>query len=319
MQGDWRTAELIELQRGACTRRQLLALGLSRSAIDRRLRSGLLRPVAPGVYVAAGRVDDREARAAAALLAMPHAALSHWTAAQHHGFALPPVPEVHVIVHHGSSRRGHVLGHLPLVLHRTRSLSEADRCEVDGWRVTSAARTICDLAGWVRPARLRHLVESALVAGQVASAELVACHQALARRGRRGTVVVRGVLAHLVDDDQFPESRLELALDRLLCDGGIEGFRRQLRPPWFDGRRGIVDFAHAERRLVLEADGRRWHATTQAFEDDRRRDRLAVLHGWRVLRFGWREVVHRPDEVRSEIRSALAVVPVAELGIPARR
>ena len=46
--------ELARWQHGAVARQQLLALGLSRRAIEHRLATGRLHPVAPGVY-AVGR------------------------------------------------------------------------------------------------------------------------------------------------------------------------------------------------------------------------------------------------------------------------
>jgi dephospho-CoA kinase len=54
---------------------------------------------------------------------------------------------------------------------------------------------------------------------------------------------------------------------------------------------------------VVEVDGRRWHPDPAV---DRERDnRLAEL-GWRVLRFTWADVVHRPEVVVAAVRAALA-------------
>lgn len=299
------TAERLILQaadrhHGACRRSHLLQAGVSRSAIDRRVRSGLLRPVAAGVYLVSGRHDDVVALAAAALLAAPQGAVSHWTAAQRHGFVIPASPAAHVVVPRGCHRPA-LEGGVALRVHESSSLTPSDVTMAGGLRCTSAARTICDLASHLRPSRLRHLCEQRLLLSAPSAKELLACHRALSRRGRPGTVRLRSVLDELLDDEPFPESELELALLRVLAATGLEGFRRQYRPRWFDGVRGVVDFAHPGARLVIEADGRRWHSTRQAFEDDRRRDRLAARHGWRTVRFGWHEITGRPDEVASEI------------------
>ena len=40
-----------------------------------------------------------------------------------------------------------------------------------------------------------------------------------------------------------------------------------------------------------------------------RLDRAALGAGWRVLRYGWQEVVHRPDEVVRELRAHLGSAP----------
>ncbi len=68
---------------------------------------------------------------------------------------------------------------------------------------------------------------------------------------------------------------------------------------------GRVDMAYESHRLVIEADGRRWHATSAAFLEDRERDNKAQLAGWRVLRFSWWDVEERPAYVTSAIRTAL--------------
>jgi very-short-patch-repair endonuclease len=39
---------------------------------------------------------------------------------------------------------------------------------------------------------------------------------------------------------------------------------------------------------------------------DRQRDREAALHGWIVVRFTWQDVIERPDEVSSTVRSLIA-------------
>ena len=72
--------------------------------------------------------------------------------------------------------------------------------------------------------------------------------------------------------------------------------------------RTIVDLASAvgPDRLRHEADGRRWHSREQEMAGDRRRDRLAVRHGWVTLRFTWAEITGRPSAVASELRAVLA-------------
>ena len=55
-------------------------------------------------------------------------------------------------------------------------------------------------------------------------------------------------------------------------------------------------------RLIVEADGRRWHTARQAMADDRRRDRIAAANGWVVIRVTWDDVVTRPAAIVGEIR-----------------
>ena len=73
--------------------------------------------------------------------------------------------------------------------------------------------------------------------------------------------------------------------------------------PWDPTRR--FDLAFPEQRLAIEWDSRRWHSRFEDFDRDRRRDRLAAIHGWVVLRFTWDDVVKRQAEVVQQIRALL--------------
>ena len=64
--------------------------------------------------------------------------------------------------------------------------------------------------------------------------------------------------------------------------------------------------AYVEARLIIECDGRRWHIAAETFEDDRRRDNLAITAGWRVIRITWKMATEEPEMVVGLIRSALA-------------
>jgi very-short-patch-repair endonuclease len=57
--------------------------------------------------------------------------------------------------------------------------------------------------------------------------------------------------------------------------------------------------------VVVEADGAETHLTRRAFEDDRDRDSLLVSHGYRVMRFTWRDLTRRPRLVADRVRRAL--------------
>ena len=45
---------------------------------------------------------------------------------------------------------------------------------------------------------------------------------------------------------------------------------------------------YAIARVGVEADGRRWHARNEDFENDRRRDNALLRRGIRVIRFTYR-------------------------------
>lgn len=135
--------------------------------------------------------------------------------------------------------------------------------------------------------------------------EIQACAAAWCRRGRSGSGVIRALDHELLDAEPLPGSELERRAMQLLREAGVGGWTPQYRPPWYDGVRGVVDLAWPVELVVVELDGRRWHATAQAQTEDRRRDRLATTHGWFTLRFGWAEVVHRPGSFVDEVSQVL--------------
>ncbi|MEZ5228889.1 MAG: DUF559 domain-containing protein [Acidimicrobiales bacterium] len=91
-----------------------------------------------------------------------------------------------------------------------------------------------------------------------------------------------------------------------LIEHRVLGARRQYRPPWYDGWRGVVDFAWPEAKVILEVDGRRFHATSQSADDDERRDLLAIENGWIVIRVGWRTLSNRPSDFMRRLRTIIA-------------
>ena len=121
-------------------------------------------------------------------------------------------------------------------------------------------------------------------------------------RGVSGVARLRRVLAGLLDDQPVPDSILERRFADLLDRHALDGFERQVRPPWYDGRRGVVDFADRAAGLIVEVDGRQWHATTQAMADDRRRDRQAAVRGWQVVRLMWADIVDGPEQTAEHLR-----------------
>jgi very-short-patch-repair endonuclease len=62
----------------------------------------------------------------------------------------------------------------------------------------------------------------------------------------------------------------------------------------------------AREQLIVETDGAATHLTAEAFEDDRRRDLVHSMMGFRTLRFTWRQVVYEPGFVAKAIATALA-------------
>jgi hypothetical protein len=84
-------------------------------------------------------------------------------------------------------------------------------------------------------------------------------------------------------------SELEEAFLGLCDDHGLP------RPETNARIEGIeVDFIWRDMRLIVEVDGYAYHRSPAAFERDRERDAILTTKGWRVLRFTYAQVTHRP-------------------------
>lgn len=290
---------------GICTRADLLQAGLSSKVIDRRLTTGMLERVGRGVYVV-GPLTDPRTPLHRAIALVPVSILSDETAGHYfHHYPLDMAEQagfVHLTVAAEVNRR--LDG---IILHRRRRMPSP--CDVewfDGLPVTGAARTIVDLSASIGPARLRHVIQTAIRDDRTNMDELVACFASVARRGVTGISSLRRVLMTMVDGPSISRSVLETAVAELLETERISGFEPQVRPPWYDGRLGVVDFANPTLRIVLEADGRRWHQRDQDMATDRQRDRRAIAHGWVTIRVTWAEITGRPMATADDIRAVVA-------------
>src|SRR3712207_5596134 len=134
-------ADLAARQHGVVAHWQLVELGLSPEAIQRRVRAGGLHRIHRGVYaVGHPRINGNGRWMAAALAHGPLAVLSHRTAAAVHALLRSTSPSAHVTVPANGrrSRKG-------IVLHQG-ALPDGERAMVDGLPVTTVARTLLDLA-----------------------------------------------------------------------------------------------------------------------------------------------------------------------------
>ncbi|MGH9166842.1 MAG: endonuclease domain-containing protein [Acidimicrobiia bacterium] len=190
-------------------------------------------------------------------------------------------------------------------VHQSTDLTSDFVVMVAGLPTTSVSRTIVDLAAVLRPGRLERIVDHCLVSGAVGLEALNETLSRLARRGKPGVQALGEVLEARGPGLEMSESILELELVKLLTAAGLPEPVQQHPLPWRTAGAGRADLAYPDARLLIEADGRRWHTLGQAFESERRRDNLAMLAGWRVLRFTWGDIVERPGDVVWMVREGL--------------
>lgn len=187
---------------------------------------------------------------AAVLACAPRAALSHTSAAA--VFGLLPYPA------HTGPQHVTVIGRNPgpkpgIRIHRVRSCDEQDLTTVRRIPMTSAARTLVDIASAVPANQLEQAVAEAMARRLVTTTHLFT---ALDRnRHRPGAARLRAVL----EQEERP------ALTRSQAERRLLDLVRQagLPPPELNARVGgfEVDFVWRREKLVVEVDGFQYHSS----------------------------------------------------------
>lgn len=296
------TRDLIEYARsmsGVVTRAEALALGVPSSTLDGLVRQGILDRPRPGVFALPGMADEH--------LTMLHAACrklgavsSHMSAAKIHQLATPPYVKPTVSV-----PRRRTKTYPGVTVHQLTDLTDDHIETVEGLPVTTAERTVIDLAAELPERQLEKVVDHGLSSSRLDLELLTELHSELGRQGKPGTVKTRAILSVRSPGYVAPESELERRLLLLIDQAGLPDPTRQFRPDWLAPTRGRVDLAYPKSHLIVEGDSRRWHTMLNSFEIDRRRDNAAQLAGWRILRFTWSEITQHPERVATSIGTAL--------------
>lgn len=286
---DRRIAALAARQYGVVSRAQLSALGLSRGAVETRIRSGRLVRLHRGVYAVGHRALRIEGVWLAAVLACgPDAVLSHRDAAALWELRATSGTRVDVTAPTRNGRRRQA----GIAVHRPTPLPQDEKTSVREIAVTTPARTLLDLAEVVPRSALVRAVEQAEVVRVLDLTDLesvIAAHP-----GRVGARRLVRVLTEQFGHTTVTRSEIEVIfLD--VCGGA--GLPRPLVNTTVAGLE--VDFFWPGLGLVVEVDGFRFHGTRAAFERDRERDAVLTAAGLRVLRFTYRAVTRDPRRVQS--------------------
>src|SRR4030081_2970145 len=90
---------IIRAQHGVITRGQAIQAGITRDAVQSRVRHGAWQPLHRGVYLTTAGPPRRDPRLWAAVLYCGNGAiLSHETAAELHGLTVRPSSVIHVTI-----------------------------------------------------------------------------------------------------------------------------------------------------------------------------------------------------------------------------
>ena len=278
-----------ELTKGPFTVDEARRHGVSGS----QLLGASWRRLGRGVYAWHEIAEAPMTRLIAAKLRLPEAAVfTGPTAAWLHGLDIAPCSPIEAAVPSmsGISRLGVVV--------RRRSIPAAETSMRRGFRVTSAVRTVADLACRLPMTEAVALLDAAL-------------HRRLVNSGRlrdwAGTHVgyrgVRRLKRALELSDSAAESVMETRLRLLLVLAGLPHPRSQvsLRDD-FGVFLARTDLYYPAARLAIEYDGITHRESLAA--DNRRQNRL-VDAGYRLLRFTAADVLSAPDSVVALVRRAL--------------
>ncbi len=287
---------------GVAKLQHLLDAGLGARAVQRLAASGRLCRLYKSVYSAVPpHLLTRNARYHAAVLAAGDGAvLSHFSAAALLGLRPSTRTKIDVTVP-GRSRRS-----IPGVsVHRSTTLTDADRTAVNGIPATTAARTVLDLAAHLDRRGLEKVLDQAEILGLF---DLTAIRDQLERNpAAPGAGKLRQTLAEHYPATTITRSDLEDLFFALVRTAGLPMPESNTYVVLPDNGPAIeADFLWREQRLIVEVDGFATHGTRFAFERDRYRDQRAAAAGWRVIRVTWRQLTSEADRIAALFTSLLA-------------
>jgi very-short-patch-repair endonuclease len=290
-----RVAAIAGVQRGCVARRQLLAAGITSSAIARMVAQGLLRREHVGVYALHDAGLMPLGRETAALLACgERAVLSHTSAAAvwglipaHHG------PVEITLGCPGTGRRRPAIR-----LHRSGILLIRDVRIKERLPLTSPAWTLLDLAGRLDGRSLERALDEALVVLKIVSrAQMV---DVLRRaNGRPGASLLRSLMARR-KNAAITHSTAERRCLELIRQAGLPEPQTQVRIAGY-----TVDFLWPAHRVVFEIDGYNFHTSRFAFDRDRRKDGALKAAGYDANRLTRDQVMFEPYLAVAAIAAAL--------------
>ena len=295
-------SELASRQYGCFSRLQALGAGADDRVISRRLAARRWLQAAPGVYALAGCPGSWLRQLWIAYLDVgPHAVVSHEAAARLHRLPLFAAgPRAVLTVPHGDHERPG-----PCLVHQSTDLRPEQVVSVDGLPVTSIPRTYADLAAISPAARFERSVDMAASERRLVIGELAALYQELSRPGKRGMKLLGHVVGYRGAGYVPPNSELERWMRRAIELAGVRQPRFEAPLPWRPTAERRVDGLWEPERVIVEGDGRRWHERRDAMLDDRRRDRDAQNHQYRIYRFLWEELRYGQEAVAQCLREAL--------------
>lgn len=287
-----RLSDLAHRQHGVASVGQLHALGYSKCAIEKAVAAERLHRLDRGVYAVGHTNLSLHGQCLAAVFACgPGAVLSHYSAAWLHGLARWRPEPFHVTGPVARRPR------MPVRIHRTRRLEDADRALVEEIPVSAVPRLLLDLAACLKPESLDRLIERSEELGFF---DLRAVEEMLTRTGgHHGHGRLRRAIA-LYRPSSFTRSGLERRFLELCIEAGLPQPHTNYVEHGFE-----LDCYWPEFRFAVELDVFETHGTRAAFERDRKRQEDLLLAGIGMTRVTGPRLEREPDEVIARVARLL--------------
>jgi hypothetical protein len=285
-------AALAGRQHGVVSVEQLHALGHSKSSIEKAVKAGRLHSLDRSVYAVGHTNLSLYGQCLAAVFACgPDAVLSHYSAAWLWGLARWKPEPFHVTGPVARPPR------LPVRIHRTRRLADADWTLVEEIPVSAVPRLLLDLAACVKAKSLERMLECSEDLGLF---DLRAVEELLARTvGHHGHARLRRAIA-LYQPSSFTRSGLEKRWLELVLEAGLPR-------PWMNYvEHGFeLDCYWPEYRFAVELDVFETHGTRAAFERDRKRQEDLLLAGITMTRVTGPRLEREPEAAIARVACLL--------------
>ncbi len=299
---DHRISAIATAQRGRVARRQLIAAAISEDMIRTRLRSRYLIPVHTGVYAVAHLGTIPLANETAALLAVgDDAVVSHLTAAVRWELIRhPDGPPIRLTTPHARLRRDGI------VVHRSRTLTNADIRHHRGLPVTSPGRTVFDLAELRPLGETERALDEALARKLVTLAEL---HELAKRMNGRSAA---GIVTRLITwrtSNTGSRTKWERKAAKAFVAADLPPVEQNV---WYLGYQH--DFLWRKHGVTLEIDGYPWHGTKTNMERDRQKESKLKQHSVDPNRVSNTMVEHNILQVLALMSARLALRDPANRG-----
>lgn len=289
--------DLAARQHGVFSTSQLRSSGLSQHHFQRLIDQGLIEQHLPEVFRVRAAPASYRLRLSAAVLSTPGGLASHRAAARLWGLDVVGAAPVEIVVERWYRRQRKTEG---IVVHETKDLVGGDIDERHGIACTSLVRTLVDLPAVVHELRAGDALDAACRYDRPLLGRVAQRHAEVARRGRNGTVKLRGLLAERGQGDVVVDSGFERRALRLIQASALPKpvTQHQVRDGDFVC---YLDLAWPDRLLGMECDSVEHHLSVRAFHWERERRRRLLRLGWKILEFTYRDVTQRGPMVVHEL------------------